>query len=234
MCPRFRRLPCPSRSQVPEPQSAEQLVEVPTVLSPTRIAVQIAEQIVGIAVPQGRGGKRLSQGFLTEQSSTAISSSLERIYEPTVEQIVDIPSSGDGLGQGSSSPAGPADEDFTGVFFALFPVGKKCAVGFALESEGARQCQLIHAGGSARVGLVVGVTHSRSAGRVGGGQGGSEEGALEQEEAEEEEEKKDEAVTFLIGCLVLPEEYFQCSAWFDSGYLYIRPSTVVFFSSPCI
>ena len=75
----------------------------------------------------------------------------------------------------------------------------------------------------------MGVTHSRSAGRVGGGQGGSEEGALEQEEAEEEEEKEDEAVTFLIGCLVLPKEYFQCSAWLDSGYLYIRPSTVVFF-----
>ena len=114
-------------------------------------------------------------------------------------------------------------------FFALFPWEKKSAAGFAPESEGARQCQLIHAGGSAR-GLVVGVTHSRSAGRVGGGQGGSEEEALEQEETEEEE-KEDEAVTFLIGCLVLPEEYFQCSAWFDSGYLHIRPSTVVV-SSP--
>ena len=75
---------------------------------------------------------------------------------------------------------------------------------------------------------MVGVTHSRSAGRVGGGQGGSEEGALEQEEAEEEEEKEDEAVTFLIGCLVLPDEYFQCSAGFDNGYLHIRPSIVVF------
>ena len=30
-------------------------------------------------------------------------------------------------------------------FFALFPKIKKCEVGFALESEGARQCQLIHA-----------------------------------------------------------------------------------------
>ena len=118
--------------------------------------------------------------------------------------------------------------------FARFPkLQKKCEVGSAPESEGARQCQPIHAGGSARIGLVVGVTHSCSAGRVGGGQGGSEEGAREQEEAEEEEEKEDEAVTFLIGCLVLPEEYFQYSAWFDSGYLHIRPSTVVF-SSPCI
>ena len=32
----------PARSLVPEPQSAEQLVEVPTVLSPTRIALRIA------------------------------------------------------------------------------------------------------------------------------------------------------------------------------------------------
>ena len=43
--------PCPSRSRVPEPQSADQLVEVPTVLSPTRIALQITEQIVDTPVP---------------------------------------------------------------------------------------------------------------------------------------------------------------------------------------
>ena len=71
--------------------------------------------------------------------------------EQTVEQIVDI-SPGDGLGLGSTSSAGAADEDFTG-FFALFPRLKKCEAGSALESEGARQCQLIHAGGSARAGL---------------------------------------------------------------------------------
>ena len=62
--------PCPSRSRVPEPQSAEQLVEVPTVLSPTRIAVQIEEQIVGIPVPLGRGQRRV-QGFPPRPSSTA-------------------------------------------------------------------------------------------------------------------------------------------------------------------
>ena len=54
----------PARSLVPEPQTAEQLVEVPTVLSPTRIALQIAEQIVDTPVPQGRGGKWRVQGFL--------------------------------------------------------------------------------------------------------------------------------------------------------------------------
>ena len=66
---------CPSRFLVPVPQSAEQLVEVPTVLSPTRIALRIAEQIVNTPVPRGRG-----QGFLPEQSSTATSPSLERTH----------------------------------------------------------------------------------------------------------------------------------------------------------
>ena len=57
---------CPSRSRVPEPQSADQLVEVPTVLSPTRIALQIAEQIVDTSVPHGR-----ARGSLRGQSSAA-------------------------------------------------------------------------------------------------------------------------------------------------------------------
>ena len=97
------------------PQMVEQLVEVPTVLTPTRIALQIAEQLVSIPVPQvsvsggghqgslsGQGsvgeqivdilvlcgrGKRRVHGFLPEQSSTA---------QP-VEQLVDIPSSRRGL-----------------------------------------------------------------------------------------------------------------------------------------
>ena len=37
------------------PQIVEQLVEVPTVLTPTRIALQIADQIVDTPVPRGRG-----------------------------------------------------------------------------------------------------------------------------------------------------------------------------------
>ena len=114
--------PCPSRSLVPEPQSAEQLVEVPTVLSPTRIALRIAEQIVDTPVPRGR-----ARGSLPGQISTVTSSSGKRISERTVEQIVDISSSGGGLGQGSSSSAGPADEDFTGVF-RTFLHEKKCGV----------------------------------------------------------------------------------------------------------
>ena len=51
---------CPSRSRVPEPQLADQLVEVPTVLTPTRIALQI----VDTPVPRGR-----VHGSLPGQSS---------------------------------------------------------------------------------------------------------------------------------------------------------------------
>ena len=84
--PRISCSPCPSRSPFPEPQSAEQLVEVPTVLSPTRIALQIAEQIVDTPVPRGRGEGRV-QGFLPRQSSTATPSAEERISERIVEQF---------------------------------------------------------------------------------------------------------------------------------------------------
>ena len=100
---------CPSRSPVPVPQSAERLVEVPTVLT----ALFIREQI---------RAKRRVQGLLPRQSSTATPSSLERTSERIVEQIVDIPS-GAGLGPGASSSAGPADEDFTG--FSHFSPWKK-------------------------------------------------------------------------------------------------------------
>ena len=87
----------------------EQIVDFPA---------QTVEQIVDTSVHRGR-----CQGFLPEQGSTATSSSGKRISERTVEQIVDIPSSGGGLGHESSSSAGPADEDFAGVF-ALFLMEK--------------------------------------------------------------------------------------------------------------
>ena len=136
----------PQRSVDLVPQMAEQLVEVPTVLTPTRIAVQIAEHIVGIPVPHGFGGKRRLQGLLPEQSSTATYSSLERISERTVEQIVDFPSSGGGLGLGSSLSTGLPGSANQGVF-RTFPRGKKCGVRSRPESHGARQCQLMDSGG---------------------------------------------------------------------------------------
>ena len=144
--PKISCSPCPSRVPILVPQMAEQLVEVPTVLTPTRIAVQIAEQIVGIPVPQGFGGKRRLQGLLPEQSSTATPSSKKRISERTVEQNVDIPVSGGGLhgsrpGQGSSSsshsPAGvqdDADEPGEGVF-RTFPQHKEESAKLASHSS---------------------------------------------------------------------------------------------------
>ena len=120
------------------PQMVEQLVHVPTVLSP----LLIAEQIVGIPAPQ-RGGNWSLHGPLPGQSSTlspspkriseriveqiAVSSPVERISERTVEQIVDI-SPGDDRGQRSSSSAGPAD-GFSRVFSNFFPRKKVRSAG---------------------------------------------------------------------------------------------------------
>ena len=143
------------------PQMVEQLVDVPTLLSPTRIALQIAEQIVDTPVPRGRDERRV-QGFLPRQSSTATPSAEERISERIVEESV-FPSSakrtserieeqlvdtspGGGLAQGSASSAGPAEEVFSG-FFALFPVGKKCACRRESECGAAPGGQLMDSGG---------------------------------------------------------------------------------------
>ena len=134
--PKISCSPCPSRSLVPELQSAEQLVEVPTVLSPLRIA----EQIVGIPVHRGRGKRRVL-GSLPRQSSTATPPSVERISERIVEQIVGI-SPGGGLGQGLASSAGSADEFFTGGF-RIFSPWKKCGAGGECEAGWARE--VIHA-----------------------------------------------------------------------------------------
>ena len=64
------------------PQMAEQLVEVPTVLSPSLLRQLSGEQIVDISVRRGRGGSGSGglQGSLPEQDSSAF-----------VEQIVGIP-----------------------------------------------------------------------------------------------------------------------------------------------
>ena len=54
--------------------------------------------------------------------------------EQTVEQIVDF-SSGAGLGQGSSSSAGPADEDFTGGFSHFSPWKKVRSAGQEVSAQ---------------------------------------------------------------------------------------------------
>ena len=79
----------PMRITVRDTQLAEQLVEVPTIVSYSSLQ-RIMEQNVDIPVP-GRGG-RISglQGFLPGQNSTARRSSQKRISERIVEQIVDF------------------------------------------------------------------------------------------------------------------------------------------------
>ena len=73
----------PPRTSVREPQLAEQLVEVPTIVSFSSLQ-RIMEQTVDIPVPQGGGRHADLQGILRGQSSTA----------PTVVQIVDTPGGG--------------------------------------------------------------------------------------------------------------------------------------------
>ena len=73
----------PQRSAVRRPQKAEQLVEVPTIVSFSSLQQQTAEQIIDIPVPGrgGGGGRGGLQGFSSGQNSTA----------RLVEQNVDIP-----------------------------------------------------------------------------------------------------------------------------------------------
>ena len=161
--PKISCSPCPSRSLVPEPQTAEQLLEVPTVLSPTRIALRIAEQIVDTPVPRGRDRRRL-QGSLPRQSSTA--AGVQNVNIPvrgglrgflpgqssaqcTVEQLFDSSSGGlqdYHLGQGSTaSSSGREDEAFSGGS-RTFPGPKKCEGTCSLQVGTGRALELIHAG----------------------------------------------------------------------------------------
>ena len=103
------------------------------------------EQIVDNQVPRG-GGRRL-QGFLPEQSATAL----------TVEPNVDIPVPHEGLqdfrarqssASSSHSPAGVADDAFE-VFFSHFSPGfKKCDTTSALWVGSASELDPMDAGSS--------------------------------------------------------------------------------------
>ena len=116
--PKFIIDDIPTRTSVPEPQMAEQLVEVPTVISYFSLQRSV-EQHVDIPVPGGGGPSSGLQGFSSGQSSTA-SPSKKRISERIVEQIVDPVSRGGLHGSSSSySPAGDeerTDEHGKGVF----------------------------------------------------------------------------------------------------------------------
>ena len=128
----------PMRTIVRVTQLADQLVEVPTIISFSSL-LRIVEQNVDTPVPGREGRNAGLQGFPHEQSSTALHVSQERISERVVEQIVDSPVSGGGLqdfrpGRSSSSslhvPAGFSevlDEPGEEVF-RTFPVGKSAPV----------------------------------------------------------------------------------------------------------
>ena len=92
---------------VRDTELAEQLVEVPTIVSYSLLQ-RTMEQHVNIPVPGGGGRLADLPGFPLGQSSTATHSPEERISDRIVEQIVDIPVSGGGFqdfrtGQSSSS-----------------------------------------------------------------------------------------------------------------------------------
>ena len=77
-------------------QTAEQLVEVPTIISYSSLLQRTVEQNVDI--PVGRGGRNVGlQGFPPRQSSTAQHASQERSSERIVVQIVDSRVLGGGL-----------------------------------------------------------------------------------------------------------------------------------------
>ena len=110
----------PQRSVCRRPQKAEQLVEVPTIVSFSSLQQHTAEQIIDIPVPgRGGGGRGGLQDFSSGQNPTA----------RPVEQIVDFPVPAGGLRDlpdpgGSSSSAASRDERGEGGF-RTFLRGKK-------------------------------------------------------------------------------------------------------------
>ena len=114
---------CP-RTVLSVPQTAEQLVEVPTVLSVAFLQQRTAEQIVGFPVPGHEGGDRGGlQGLSQGQGSTAVCGA-EHVGTP-------VPRGGDfhclSQGQGSSSFCGA---DHVGIPVPLGRVGNRGLQGF--------------------------------------------------------------------------------------------------------
>ena len=119
------------RRRVPMVQlMAEQLVEVPTIISYSSLQRNV-EQNVDIPV-LGRGGRNVGlQGFPPRQSSTVQLASQERSSERIVEQIVDSRVVGGGLQdfrpvQGSSASSSSSREHAGEGFFRTFASQKKC------------------------------------------------------------------------------------------------------------
>ena len=107
LCP-----PRAARTVLREPQTVDQLVEVPTIVS-WSLLQRIMEQHVDIPVPGGGERSAGLQGFLPGQSSTSLHGPQERISERNEEQIA-VSRVGDGLqdflpGQSSTSLLGPQE-----------------------------------------------------------------------------------------------------------------------------
>ena len=133
--PKILPFDVPMRTAVRVPQLAEQLVEVPTIISYSSFQ-RTVEHHVDIPVPGGGGSISGLQGFSSGQSSTATPSSKKRISERIVEPIVDPGSSGrlhgSLPGQGSSSSHSPAGvekraDDPGEGFLRTFPQNKRSA-----------------------------------------------------------------------------------------------------------
>ena len=119
-------------------QTAEQLVEVPTIMSYSFLQ-RTVEQNVNIPVP-GSGGQQVGlHGFLPRQRSTAVHASLERSSERIVEQIVDSRVLGGRFSASSSSSREHAGE---GVFRTFPRIKKSPKLGSHSGSELVRT--LIH------------------------------------------------------------------------------------------
>ena len=147
----------PTRRLCRDTQLAEQLVEVPTIISGASLFLQ---WLMELATPVPGGGGRIAglHGLLHGQSSTATHSSEERISERIVEQIADIPvARGDpqGLRPGQSSSSSShvpvrvpedADEPGQGVFRTFHKITKKCETTSALEVGTASALEPMDAG----------------------------------------------------------------------------------------
>ena len=138
-------------------QIAEQLVEVPTIVSYSSLH-GLVEQNVDIPVPSGRGGRVGVRGLQGSpgQNPTAFGEA-EHFPVGTAEQLFDIPvPRGGRVLHPASSSSGLSGTANQGVF-RPFHLGKKCDVGSALGVGTAPRVELIHASGSAG-----GFLHGRS------------------------------------------------------------------------
>ena len=156
--PNFSSPLCPSRAFLIEPQKVEQLMEVPTVLSPALFQQQTVEQLVDIPVPRRRRGQGGLLGSPSGQSSATVAVQKnidipvpgrggaggfgglqgfpikQRSSQRTAEQLVDIPVPGGGLHVplpdpgASASSAVSRDERGEGGFRTFHQI-KKSATG---------------------------------------------------------------------------------------------------------